>query len=61
MQLYDLENDPLETTNLAYEEKYQYLTNGLLQRANVYIEKYENARSEEVKSRKSFENTLLPN
>lgn len=61
VQLYDLENDPLETTNLAYEEKYQYLTNGLLQRANVYIEKYENARSEEVKSRKSFENTLLPN
>ena len=61
LQLYDLENDPLETTNLAYEEKYQYLTNGLLQRANVYIEKYENARSEEVKSRKSFENTLLPN
>ena len=61
LQLYDLENDPLETTNLAYEEKYQYLTNGLLQRANVYIEKYENARSEEVKSRKSFENALLPN
>jgi len=61
LQLFDLENDPLETTNLAYKEKYQYLTRGLLQRAKTYIEKYENARSKEVKSRKSFENTFLPN
>ncbi|GFD68648.1 hypothetical protein KUL152_30490 [Tenacibaculum sp. KUL152] len=56
MQLYDLEADPLETTNLAYEEKYRYLTGRLLEQAKAYIEEYEDARSEEVKSRKSFEN-----
>lgn len=61
MQLYDLENDPLETKNLAYEEKFQHLTRGLLQRANAYIKQYEDARSDEVKSRTSFENAYLPN
>ncbi|MDG6100025.1 DUF4976 domain-containing protein [Alteromonas sp. ZYF713] len=59
-QLYDLENDPLETTNLAYEEKYQYLVEGLLQRASEYIDNYEDARSVEVKSRNSFDNANPP-
>jgi arylsulfatase A-like enzyme len=57
VQLYDLERDPFEMENLAYEEKYRYLTNALLERAQTYIDKYEGARSTEVKARSSFENS----
>jgi arylsulfatase A-like enzyme len=58
VQLYDLDEDPGETTNLAYNDKYVYLRDALLQRADQYIDKYEAARSEEVRSRNSFENEM---
>lgn len=58
VQLYDLDEDPEETTNLAYRDKYLYLRDALLQRAGLYIDKYETARSEEVKSRSKFENEM---
>ena len=58
VQLYDLDEDPEETTNLAYRDKYLYLRDALLQRAGQYIDKYETARSKEVKSRNKFENEM---
>ena len=58
VQLYDLDEDPEETTNLAYLDKYLYLRDALLQRAGQYIDKYETARSKEVKSRNKFENEM---
>jgi arylsulfatase A-like enzyme len=60
IQLYDLDNDPGETHNLAYDEKFKYLTKVLLERANEYVEKYESERSDEVKKRNDFVNKLPP-
>ena len=61
IQLYDLENDPGETHNLAYDDKFKYLAKALLQRANEYVETYESERSDEVKKRDDFVNKLPSN
>lgn len=55
-QLYDLQNDPEETTNLIGNPQYQKVVSKLSERVDYYIEKYEQKRSDEVKQRDTFIN-----
>ncbi|MBU2883528.1 sulfatase [Psychrosphaera sp. B3R10] len=55
-RLYDLKNDPDETTNLANDPKYQHVLKTLSEKTDLYIKKYEQARTDEVKQRPSFLN-----
>lgn len=56
LQLYDLQNDPEETTNLAYAPEYNTTLNKMKAKTNDYIKRYEAARSDEVKQRQTFLN-----
>ena len=61
VQLYDLENDPYEKTNLATKQSYAKVINSLKEKTASYAKKYEEARSDEVKSRANFKNQINKN
>ncbi|MGJ8691830.1 MAG: sulfatase family protein [Thalassotalea sp.] len=55
-QLYNLAADPDEKYNLAQSPEHQSVLKDLSDRTNSYIKRYENQRTDEVKSRKTFIN-----
>lgn len=55
-QLFDLENDPQEAHNLIDSPAHQIVIQQLSDKTDQYIQKYEAARSDEVKQRSSFIN-----
>ncbi|WP_395344421.1 sulfatase-like hydrolase/transferase [Ningiella sp. W23] len=56
-QLYDLQNDPKEKTNLIDSPEHQRIVSMLSRRVDDYIQQYEQQRSDEVRQRESFVNT----
>lgn len=56
-QLYNLTNDPQETTNLAQQASFSQVLQYMRQKTSNYIKEYEDDRTAEVKARETFLNT----